>query len=248
MIAAMTNLNCTLGSLNLPNGDAADARYYLRHNGIVRETTVYENVGKRCGLSAALARAVGESLFAEIIDLLHLGYRVELPQMAAYLTIQGKKAAEAKGHASIRPTAAVHLQPRGVLKDCCKGAFSVNVVTEQTSVVIDSFIDAISKQYGAITNGTDVHVEIAGLGLYMSDLSDPTVGVWLEDPSGRIHARAVVKETTSTTLDILFPKIDLPVGDGSHLCVASRGLSTGVHSVRTVRRRVTVLPAPAASE
>lgn len=243
MIDLMTPIKCSIGSINLPNGDAADGRYYVRHNGIVHDQTIYEDVGQQCGLSAALARAVGETLFNAIAKHLQLGHRVELPQLAAFLSVQGKKASTAKGHVSVEPKPTVHLVPRGNLKDCCKGAFSVDVVTPQASVVIDSFVDTRSKRFWALTNGTDVEVHLAGLGLFMPDPSDQTVGVWAEDASGKLRFDAKVTKSTSTTLDAVFPKIDLPVGEGSYLCVASRDGMPGTHSVRTVRRRALILPA-----
>lgn len=246
----MTSIKCSIASINLPNGDPADGRYYVRHNGIVREETFYKEVGQRCALSPAMARAVGESIFTTMGELLKRGYRVELPQMAAYLTMQGKKAAEAKGHASVEQRVALHLQPRGSLKDCCKNAFDVELVTPQASVVVRRFLDTINEQDGAIANGTNVKVLIAGLGLKMPKTPDPTVGAWIEDSSGKTRARSVVEDSTATTLDVHFPKIDLPPGTDYYLCVASRNLLTDPHSVHTVRRRLTILPertAPAPS-
>ena len=61
--------------------------------------------------------------------------------------------------------------------------------------------------------------------------------------SGKLRFDAKVTKSTSTTLDAVFPKIDLPVGDGSYLCVASRDGMPNTHSVRTVRRRALILPA-----
>ena len=210
----MTSLKCSIGSINLPNGDPDDGRYYVQHNGIIRETTFYSNVGSRCALSPALARAVGESIFEELAEMLRRGYRVELPQISAYLTMQGKKAAEAKGHASTEKRPAVHLQPRGRFKDCCKNAFNVELVTPQATVTVLHFADDNIQEDGSIGNGTEVHVIATGTGLHMPDTSDPTVGVWIEDSSGNTLARAVVKESATTYLSMVFPKIDLPPGDG----------------------------------
>ena len=243
MIDLMTPIKCSIGSITLPNGDAADGRYYVRHNGIVHDQTIYEDVGQQCGLSPALARAVGETLFNAIAKQLQLGYRVELPQLAAFLSVQGKKASTAKGHVSVEPKPTVHLVPRGNLKDCCKGAFSVDVVTPQASVTIRSFADLHSKQYEALTNGTNVEVHIVGTGLYMPDPSDQTVGVWAENASGKLRFDANVIESSASFLSAVFPKIDLPVGEGSYLCVASRDGMPDTHSVRTVRRRALILPA-----
>ena len=237
----MNSLKCSIGSINLPNGDPDDGRYYVRHNGIVHEKTFYSNVGKRCGLSPAMARAVGELMFEELSEMLRSGYRVELPQMSAYLTMQGKKAAEAKGHASVEKRPAVHLQPRGEFKDCCKNAFDVELVTPQAAVVVSNFLDS-NMRNEAIGNGTNVEVHAIGSGLYMPDTSDPTVGVWIEDSAGNTLARASVLETGYTYLSVKFPKIDLKPGDGYYFCVASRAKMTGAHSVRTVRRRLTILP------
>jgi len=238
----MTSIKCSIGSINLPNGDPADGRYYVRHDGIIRSETFYKNVGRRCGYSPAMARAVGESMFEELAELLQRCYRIELPQMSAFLTMRGKKAAEAKGHESVKGSPVVHLQPRGEFKDCCKDAFEMEVVTPQASVVVRNFADRC-MQDGAIGNGTNVKVTIIGLGLYMPDPTDPTVGVWIEDADGIIRARAVVDESTNTTMAVHFPKIDLPEGSGYRLCVASRFDLPGRHSVRTVRRRLTILPA-----
>ena len=238
---SMNSLKCSIGSINLPTGDPDDGRYYVRHNGIIREKTFYGNVGERCGLSPAMARAVGESMFEELAEMLRRGYRVELPQMSAYLTMQGKKAAEAKGHASVEKRPAVHLQPRGDLKDCCRNAFNVELVTPQAAVAVFHFGDD-NLQNEAIGNGTDVEVHAIGTGLYMPDTSDPTVGVWIEDSARNTLARASVTESTYTTLIVKFPKIDLAPGDGYYFCVASRAKKTGAHSVRTVRRRLTILP------
>lgn len=243
--APMT-LKCSIGSINLPNGDPDDGRYYVRHNGTVRENAFYSNVGKRCGFAPAMARAIGESIFEEISELLQRGFRVELPQMSAYLTMQGKKAAEAKGHASTERRLAVHLQPRGELKDCCKDALKksleVDFVTPQASVVVYRVCDEYAEEDGAISNGTNLLVLISGRGLHIPNTSDPTVGVWIEDASGKTVARSKVEKSTVTTLDVRFPKIDLPPGEGYYLCVASRDLMTDAHSVRTVRRRLTILP------
>ena len=242
----MTSLKCSIGSINLPNGDPDDGRYYVRHNGIVRENAFYCDIGNQCGFAPAIVRAIGESIFEEISELLQKGYRVELPQMSAYLTMQGKKAAEAKGHASTERRLAVHLQPKGKLKDCCKDALTksleVDLVTPQASVVVKRVCDEHAEIDGAISNGTDLLVLISGQGLDMPDTSDPTVGVWIEDASGKTVARSKVEDSTVCTLDVRFPKIDLPPGDGYYLCVASRSNMAGTHSVRTVRRRLTILP------
>jgi hypothetical protein len=237
----MTKLKCSIASINLPNGDPSDGRYYVQHNGIVREETFYGNVGKRCNYSPAMARAVGESIFEEISELLRRGYRIELPQMSVFISMHGKKAAEAKGNASIEMSPSVHLQPRGKLKECCRNAFNVEIVTQQASVVVSHFSDR-NIQDGAIGDGTNVEVHITGTGLYMPNTSDPTVGVWIEDSSGKVAARATVMESANTSMTVQFPKIDLAPGDGYRLCVASRAKLTGAHSMRTVRRRLTILP------
>ena len=167
-----------------------------------------------------MARAVGETRFKVVADFLAQGYRVELPQMTAYLTMHGKKAAKAKGHKSKEMHPEVHMQPKGMLRDCYEDVFDVDLVTGQAAVVIDRFCDA-NMQNGAISNGTNVNVSLVGLGLYMPDTSDPTVGVWIEDSHGKIRSRAVVNEATMATLSLIFPKIDLPIGKGYYLCVAS---------------------------
>lgn len=238
---SMTPIKCSVASINLPNGDPADGRYYVRHNGIIYEETFYKNVGKRCGLEPALARAVGETMFNVFSGFLREGYRVELPQMSVYLTMQGKKAAEAKGHKSKERHPAVHLQPRGKFRDCCKDAFEVELVTRQAAVYVFNFADA-NIQTGAISRGVNVKVSIVGGGLYMPDTSDPTVGVWIEDSNKKLCTRAVVDESGRTYLVVHFPKIDLPTGPGYYFCIASRDGSEAMHSVRTVRRRLTILP------
>ena len=235
----MTPLRCSIASINLPTEETPDGRYYVRHNGIIREQTIYNKVAERSGLSPMVARAVGELLFRQIAEELQAGHRVELPELSAFLTVTGKKVAATRDRTGTEPTPAVHLAPKGVLKDCCKDALAVEVVTKQAAVAVHYFCDRYIKD-GAVGNGTEVKVSLVG-GLYMPDLNDDTVGVWIEDSDGNLKVKANVQESTRTTLSVVFPKIDLPVGKGYYMCVASRDGLPGIHSVKTVRRRLTIL-------
>ena len=99
-----------------------------------------------------------------------------------------------------------------------------------------------------LTNGTDVEVHATGRGLYMPDTSDPTVGAYIADSSGKVLVKANVTESTATTLVCVFPQIDLPEGTYK-FCVASRnGLDAVKYGVTVGSRNIQVVSADSAEE
>lgn len=246
----MTPLKCSIASINLPSKKAPDGRYYVQHNGIIRETTIYNKVAARAGYSPIMVKAVCAALFDQIAEELQSGRRIELPDMSAYLTVTGKKVMATRNRAGTEPEPTVHLMPKGELRDCCKGNLSVEIVTRQAAVVIQHFTGGGTNQDpidGAVRAGTDVRVLFTGTGLYMPDPDDDTVGVWIEDAKGKVIARSKVLDSSPIHLEVMFSRIDLPPGPGYYMCVASRNGLPGVYSVKTVRRRLTIIANPAAS-
>ena len=224
-------------------------RYLVQHGGTIRESTFFQKLALLCGLNPIMAKAVFDLAFEQIGEELKNGYRVELPQLSAFLSLAGKvdsTSPEDRKAASIVPV--VHLVAKDPLKSCCQGDdFAVELVSEHATVQIYYVVDGISKENCVLTNGISVVVSLVGTGFYMPDTSDPTVGVWLEDKDGVIRATAAVDESTVTTLSVTFSEIDLPAGDGYRICVASRnGLDPEKYGVTVARRKVTVVDAPAA--
>ena len=214
----------------------------VQHGGTVGADTFFEKVSRDCGLKASVVKSTFSLCIDQMQDELRNGMRVELPWMSAFLTLPGNFAStspEDRRAAGARLVA--HIAAKGDFKNCCAGEeFVLQNVTQGATVVIRGVSDTVSGLDNVLTNGTDVEVHVVGTGLLMPDLSDPSVGVWLERTDGTVCATAQVTESTSTTLVCTFGEIDLDEGTYK-LCVASRnGLDPEQYGVTVARRNVTV--------
>ena len=99
-----------------------------------------------------------------------------------------------------------------------------------------------------LLNGQNVEVHVTGRGLYMPDVSDPAVGVYLADNGGKVLAMAEVTESTVVSVVCTFPQINLEEGTYK-FCVASRnGLDPAQYGVTIASRNVRVVNAASAEE
>jgi hypothetical protein len=245
----MTTINFKEQISKIVSGEVPVYRYLPLHNGTVREDTVYDGISQKSGQPAALVKATCTMLFDEIVEQLKHGYRVELPQMSAMLSIPGKvESASAESRRATPPVLVAHFNAKGDFKKCCQGPeFSLVNVTQGATVVVNGVIDSVSQTPDVLTNGDDVEVHVTGSGLYMPDPSDPTVGAYLADQGGQVIVKATVTETTGMTLVCVFPRIDLEPGT-YRFCVASRnGLDPARYGVTIGRRNVRVVDATSGS-
>ena len=220
-------------------------RFVPIHRGSVREDSVYAAVSKSCGLPQPLVKATTTMLFDEIGDCLKHGYRVEFPQMSAFLSIPGTvESTSAESLKAANPVLVAHLSAKGDFKKCCQGPeFVLENITEGATVIVDAVMDSVDGTPNVLTNGTDVEVHATGNGLYMPDTADPTVGAYIADASGKVLVKANVIESSATTLVGVFPQISLPEGTYK-FCVASRnGLDPEQYGVTIGKRNIRVVNA-----
>ena len=222
----------------------------VQHNGTVREKAFYSAVAAKSGLDASVVESTGNLILDQIgVELGH-GNRVELPQISAYMTMQGNfagQSAEARRDANAKLV--VHLAAKGSLKACCADTgFVLENVTKGATVVIRGVSDVGAEVDDTILCGTDVEVHVVGSGLYVGEGDSPDTGAWLADAQGEVLARAAVSESTETTMVCTFPQVDLPEGT-YRFCVGSRnGLDPSRYGVTVARRNVTVVAAPSVEE
>lgn len=246
----MTSVNFKTVLTNLKKDEKPVNRFIVLHNGVVYDDTVYASVAQKSGQPKPLVKATGTMIFDEIGENLKRGYRVEFPQMSAFLSIPGLvESASAESRRASPPVLVAHFAAKGDFRKCCQGDEFVLVnVTQGASVGVDTVIDSVSQTPDVLTNGTDVEVHATGRGLYLPDLDDPTVGAYVADSSGTVLAKAAVTRSTATLLVCTFPEIDLKPGT-YRFCVASRnGLDPARYGVTVGRRNVRVVNAAPANE
>ena len=246
----MTDIKYKVVATGLKSGETPVSRFAVLHNGSIYDDTIYSGISRKTGMPEPLVRATGGMIWGETGDWLKKGYRVEFPEMSAFLSLPGSvESGSAESRRESPPTIAVHLVAKGDFKRCCQGAeFNLVNVTKGATVVVDAAIDGISETSNVLTNGTDVEVHATGRGLYMPDTSDPTVGAYIADSSGRVLVKANVTESTATTLVCVFPQIDLPEGTYK-FCVASRnGLDPVQYGVTVGSRNIQIVNAASEEE
>ena len=245
-----TEIKYKVVATGLKDGETPVNRFAVLHNGSIYDDTVYSGVSRKTAMPEPLVKATGGMIWSEIGEWLKKGYRVEFPEMSAFLSLPGSVASSsAESLRETPPDIAVHLVAKGDFKKCCQGPEFVLVnVTKGATVVVDVVIDGISETPNVLTNSTDAEVHVTGRGLYMPDVSDPTVGAYIADSSGKVLVKANVTESTTTTLVCVFPQIDLPEGTYK-FCVASRnGLDPIQYGVTVGSRNIQVVNATSAEE
>ena len=246
----MTDIKFKVVATGLKDGETPLSRYAVLHNGSIYDDTVYSGVSRKTAMPEPLVKATGGMIWDEIGEWLKKGYRVEFPGMSAFLSLPGSvESASAESLRDTPPEISVHLVAKGDFKKCCRGPeFNLVNVTKGATVVVDTAIDGISETPNVLTNGTDVEVHVIGRGLYMPDTSDPTVGAYIADSSGKVLVKASVSESTATSLVCMFYRIDLPEGTYK-FCVASRnGLDPVQYGVTVGSRNVQVVNAASGEE
>lgn len=241
----MTVIKCKTVPTNLFKGAIPVSRYTVLHNGTVREDSLYDDIARKTGMAKPVVKATSSMIFDEIAENLKHGYRVELPEMSAFLTLPGSvESGSAESLKELPPVLVAHLAAKGNFRKCCQGPeFVLENVTQGATVVVNVVIDNVSERPGVLTNGTDVEVHVTGNGLYIPDPADPTVGAYLAASDGTVLVKADVLESTATTLACVFPQIALEPGTYK-FCVASRnGLDPVQYGVTVGRRNVEVVDA-----
>ncbi len=246
----MTIIKCKSVPTGLENDEKPVNRFVHINNGTAYDDTIYGGVSRKSGQPFALVKATGTMIFDEIGENLKHGYRVELPQMSAFLSIPGSvESVSAESRRASAPALSVHLVAKGDLKTCCQGPeFVIENVTKGATVIVDGVIGE-NQVPDVLMNGTDVLVHSTGRGFYMSDVSDPTVGAYIAGSDGKVLVKAIVTESTATTLTCTFPQIDLEEGT-YRFCVASRnGLDPAQYGVTIGSRNIRVVnEAPSVEE
>ena len=85
----MTTIRCKTVQTNLKRGGRPVSGFVLLHNGMFRDDAVYTVVPQKSSHPLPLVKATHEMVIAEIKEMLKHGYRVELPEMLAFLFIPG---------------------------------------------------------------------------------------------------------------------------------------------------------------
>ena len=109
--------------------------------------------------------------------------------------------------------------------------------------MVDGVIDTISKTPEVLTNGSNVEVHVTGRGLYMPDLSDPTVGAYISDADGKVLVQANVTESTVATLVCTFSQINLEEGTYKFAVASRNGLDPAQYGVTVGTRNIRVVNA-----
>lgn len=235
---------------NLKKGDTPVRRFIVLHNGTIVGDTIYAVVSEKTGIPVPMVRATDCMIWDETKDWLAKGYRVDLPGLSAFSTLPGSvDSVSAESRRASPPVPTVRLVPKKELRNCCQGQeYELENVTPGASVGIDGIIEAILQTPNVLPNGVDIEVHCTGRGLLMPDPSDPTVGAYLADSSGKVLAKAAVSESTATSLVCVFDQIDLPEGTYK-FCVASRnGMDPALYGVTVGSRNVRVVNASSADE
>lgn len=246
----MTKIRYKTLLTNLTRGEMPVHRFCVLHNGTICGDTVYAVVSQKSGIPVPLVKATLAMIFDAIIDKLRHGYRIELPNVSAFLSMLGSpESTSAESRRANRPVLVAHLAAKGGFKTCCQGPeFELENVSQGATVVVGGVSDNVSRMQDVLTNGTDVEVHAIGSGLYMPDPADPTVGAYIADSQGKVLVKATVAESTATSLVCTFAQIDLEEGTYK-FCVASRnGLDPELYGVTVGRRNVQVVNAASAEE
>ena len=245
----MTLINYKGILTNLKKDEKPLIRFAVVHHGTVHEDTIFAEVAKATGMPQPLVKATTHMVFETTGNWLGRGYRVELPQMSAFLVIPGLvESASAESRRASPPKLVAHFAAKGSFRKCCQGEEFVLVNTAQgVSVGIDTVVDSVSETPDVLTNGTNIEVHVTGRGLYMPDLDDPTVGAYIAGSDGTVLAKAAITRSTATLLVCTFQEIDLEEGTYK-LCVASRnGMDSAKYGVTVGRRNVRVVSAAPAN-
>lgn len=239
----MTSIYCKTVPTGLKNGEKPVNRFVVVHNGTAYSDSIYSEISEKSGMPFPMVKATGTMIFDQIGVQLGHGYRVELPEMSAFLSIPGtveSASAESRRSTPLVPT--VHLVAKGAFKKCCQGPeFSVENITKGATVVVDGVIDMISKTPGVLTNGSNVEVHVTGRGLYMPDLSDSTVGAYISDADGKVLVQANVTESTVATIVCTFPQIDLEEGTYKFAVASRNGLDPDQYGVTIGTRNIRIV-------
>ena len=245
----MTTIKCKSAQTGLVYNEKPVIRFFVVHNGIAYEDAVYEAVSMKTGIPVSMLKAMGTLLFEQIMEELRHGRRVELPQISAYLTLPGNvESVSAESRRKSPPVPTVNLVAKGAFKKCCQGEdFVIENITKGATVVVDGVIGT-NQVPDVLLNGQNVEVHVTGRGLYMPDVSDPAVGVYLADNGGKVLAMAEVTESTVVSVVCTFPQINLEEGTYK-FCVTSRnGLDPAQYGVTIASRNVRVVNAASAEE
>ena len=214
-------------------------------NGTIRDDAVYAAVAKMSGQPKPLVKATLDMTFDMIVEYLKRGYRVEFPQMSAFLSIPGTvESISAESLKAAKPVLVAHLAAKGDFRKCCQGpGFTLKNVTQGASVGVDTVLDDVNGTPNVLRNGANVEVHVTGHGLYLPETDDPAVGAYIADGNGAVLVKANIVETMSTMLVCAFPELNLPEG-AYKFCVASRdGLDPAQYGVTVGSRNIQVVNA-----
>lgn len=239
----MTKVKYKVVPTGILKGDVPLSRFYVLHNGTVRDEAVYEEVSRKSGQPLPLVKATLAMTFGEIMENLRHGYRVEFDEMSAFLTIPGTvESISSESRRESDPRLVGHLVAKGAFKTCCQRAdVETENITKAITVVVDDVSDEVSRMLNVLTNGIDVNTHGTGRGLLITDFTDPTTGMFIADMDGKVLAKANIIESTSTTFICVFPQLNLPEGTYK-FCLASRngadpaqyGVTIGSKNIRIV--------------
>lgn len=235
----------------ISKGEIPLNRFCVMHNGLVRDDTIYRDVARKSGQPQPLVKATTAMAFDAIAENLRHGYRVEFPQMSAFLSMPGSvESTSAASRKAVPENLCANLSAKGDFKKCCRNDGTVlESITQSAVVVVDGVADEISRIPNTLTNGIDVVTHGTGRGCLITDFNDPTTGMFIADRAGTVLAKANIVESTSTTFVCVFPRLDLPEG-AYKFCVASRnGLDPAQYGVTIGSKNIQIInAAPAENE
>ena len=99
----MTDIKYKVVETGLKNGETPVSRFAVLHNGSIYDDTIYSDISRKTGMPEPLVRATGGMIWGETGDWLKKGYRVEFPEMSAFLSLPGS--VESGSAESRRPAA-----------------------------------------------------------------------------------------------------------------------------------------------
>ncbi len=225
---------------NLKKGDRPCYQAWVVHGGTRSKGEIVKEVSLRSGLPDAVVDCVLRLFFETVREEVRDGFRFDTGDVSGAAYVQGTFGSLDDPWDASRHRLVVRLNAKGALRDALKGHTPVNV-TEGAKVSVKSVLDVDHAVDGAIYGTSDVAVRVSGVGLAV-DAEAGDEGVWLEDATGAVIARASVAEASDTMLDCTFA--ELPADGAYTFVVASRGGLGAEYGVAMGRRKVSVAANP----
>lgn len=218
-------------------GEKPCYRAVLQHNGTVYLDEIARNAAARVGMDVAVMKFNVELFFAQIVEELKSGKRVEVENLfsggiAVTGTFSGANAPWDKSKNTLLP----YFYAKGDMRDAFADTTAENI-TEGNHAHVNRVLDTVLKMDGVIVNQSNVTVYLSGMNLLLNAAASDE-GVWLENKDGMVVATATVVGSTATTVDCTFAT--LPEDGDYKIVVATRGGLGPEFGVSIARKSVEV--------